>query len=268
MKPNFTMGSFVWWIGRVEDIMDPMQIGRLKVKIYGYYDDIDKDKLPWASVVGPIQSSSFEENGYSPTGCRVGSTVMGFFMDGDDAQVPVVTGTLYGVNDLFPGAVEKKNGKYHKDKKKQWGAGPYKHPGTKFAAKYPDNHTISGHSGTQVEMDNTAGEERIAFQHPKGHWIEMNKDEIIIHSDKDWYLGVKKDQTTIIKQNSDKYVGKNLTLIVDGDVNIKVKGNWTQEVKGNYELKIGGSRNIKVGSSTTEKSSGNHDIKASVINLN
>lgn len=268
MKPNYTMGDFVWFIGEVVDIMDPLMIGRLKVKVRGYYEDIDDSKLPWAAVVGPIQSSSYDEDGYSPTGCRKGSTVVGFFMDGHLAQVPVVTGTLYGIDDLHPASVEKENGKKKKTKKKQWGAGPYKHPKSAFAAKYPDNHTIAGHSGTLFEMDNTKGQERIAWEEPKGSWFEANKNENIHHVEGDNYRGVTKNETIIIKQNKDCYVGQNLTIIVDGNVDIKVKGNYTAQIDGDYSLKIGGTRTIEVGGTTTENSGGNHVITAPEIHLN
>ena len=32
-------GNFVWWQGVVEDIMDPLMIGRCKVRILGYHTD-------------------------------------------------------------------------------------------------------------------------------------------------------------------------------------------------------------------------------------
>ena len=90
--------DFVWWTGVVEDVEnDPLQIGRVRVRIYGHYDDdIAVEELPWASPVMPISSASIGGIGQSPTGVMVGSWVMGFFRDSHGGQDPIIWGTLPG----------------------------------------------------------------------------------------------------------------------------------------------------------------------------
>ena len=37
MKTNIKAPKMVWWTGIVEDIIDPAQAGRVKVRIFGYH---------------------------------------------------------------------------------------------------------------------------------------------------------------------------------------------------------------------------------------
>jgi hypothetical protein len=36
------------WIGEVVDIEDPQKVGRIRVKVYGKFDDLEKESIPWA----------------------------------------------------------------------------------------------------------------------------------------------------------------------------------------------------------------------------
>ena len=91
--------SFKWWIGVVEDRVDPAMLGRCKVRIIGYHTE-DKNELPtanlpWAVPVMPATSPSLSGVGETPSFVQ-GTTVLGFFSDGDDEQIPVIMGTLPG----------------------------------------------------------------------------------------------------------------------------------------------------------------------------
>ena len=92
--------TFVWWTGVVEDVEDPLKVGRVRVRIFGHHSedktDIPTDKLPWASPIMPISSASIGGIGTSPTGVTKKSWVMGFFRDGYNAQDPIVWGTVPG----------------------------------------------------------------------------------------------------------------------------------------------------------------------------
>ena len=96
--------GFVWFYGVVEDRHDPLFLGRVRVRCIGWHTDdktpgsgIPTDDLPWADVINPITSASMSGIGRSPTGMVPGTHVFGFFRDGNDAQEPVVLGTLGGV---------------------------------------------------------------------------------------------------------------------------------------------------------------------------
>lgn len=91
--------SFKWWIGIVEDRVDPAMLGRCRVRIIGYHTE-DKNELPtanlpWAVPAMPATSPSLSGVGETPSFVQ-GTTVLGFFSDGDDEQIPVIMGTLPG----------------------------------------------------------------------------------------------------------------------------------------------------------------------------
>ena len=52
MRNLLSDNGFVWFLGVVEDRNDPIQLGRVRVRCFGFHTD-DKDKiptnmLPWA----------------------------------------------------------------------------------------------------------------------------------------------------------------------------------------------------------------------------
>ena len=75
--------QFVWWQGVVEDVHDPMKIGRVRVRVVGYHnpnkEDLPTNDLPWALPIMPITSASITGIGSSCTGLVPGSVVIGFF---------------------------------------------------------------------------------------------------------------------------------------------------------------------------------------------
>ena len=94
--------GFVWWFGVIEDRNDPLALGRVRARVYGYHT-ADKTKLPtvdlpWAVCVQPTTSASAGGIGMSPTGPIEGSWVFGFWRDPDFMQEPMVIGTIPGIN--------------------------------------------------------------------------------------------------------------------------------------------------------------------------
>lgn len=92
------------WTGVVEDRNDPEKLGRCKVRIFGYHTEdtnfLSTDELPWAIPVQPITSAATSGIGNSPLGLVPGSWVVGFFLDGKDAQQPVILGSIAGKPEL------------------------------------------------------------------------------------------------------------------------------------------------------------------------
>ena len=82
-------GGFIWWVGFVEDRMDPLKLGRLKIRCVGWDADnkmqLPTDALPWAQVAFPV-------NNVNPYACKEGDMVLGFFADGEAAQQRIVFG--------------------------------------------------------------------------------------------------------------------------------------------------------------------------------
>ena len=107
-------GGFHWWIGQIADdstwrdnisaskVPSVNQIPgwgyRYKVRIIGYHDreeaTIPSDQLPWAQVMYPITGGGGQAKAGQTPNLRQGMFVFGFFLDGADAQNPVIMGVL------------------------------------------------------------------------------------------------------------------------------------------------------------------------------
>lgn len=93
------------WTGVVEDrVNDPLQLGRVKVRIFGIHSPLKvisetegstTDSLLWCHVMMPANSASISGVGDSPTGLVEGSHVVGFFRD-KMCQSGVVLGSIGG----------------------------------------------------------------------------------------------------------------------------------------------------------------------------
>lgn len=90
MATNF-FGNFVWWTGIVRNRVDPLGLGRAQVRIMGYHDGLEDSDLPWTHPMYPVNGS------YSFSSPKVDDWVVGFFLDRENAQVPVMMGILPGL---------------------------------------------------------------------------------------------------------------------------------------------------------------------------
>lgn len=113
-NPGFLGASFNWWIGQIADDstwrdnqlagkfeskdMIPGWGKRYKVRIIGLHDkeeaSIPSDQLPWAQVMYPTTAGGGQGNSGQTANLRQGMFVFGFFLDGQDQQVPVIMGIL------------------------------------------------------------------------------------------------------------------------------------------------------------------------------
>lgn len=88
--------SFSWWVGKVTNVKDPDQSGRVQVRVFGRHDDeeaIPDSSLPWALPLQPITSAAFGKVGTAPLGLLRGSKVIGFWADADQ-QLPIIMGSF------------------------------------------------------------------------------------------------------------------------------------------------------------------------------
>ena len=111
---GFLGNNFQWWIGQIADDSgwrDNILPGkfeskdsipgwgrRYKVRIMGIHDKeeetIPSDQLPWANVMYPITAGGGQSGASQTPALRQGNFVFGFFLDGQDQQVPVIMGIL------------------------------------------------------------------------------------------------------------------------------------------------------------------------------
>jgi len=241
--------EFVWWKGKVEDLTDPLEMGRVKVRILGYHSDdtsqIPTSDLPFAYPAMPINSRPSD----SPIGPAVGTWVMGFFADGKNAQQPIMTHIIDSgyktANDPTPpenspswgGKREISTGEvntnrlsrgetdstYISDHTPKTGiavAGKmnkrYSEPSL-TSGEYPYNKVEESQSGHVFEVDDTPNKEKLTRIHKDGTM------EVITGSHR--LVKVKGDDYELIVDGKSKhlYAEGNVNVTADGDVNIKGK---------------------------------------------
>ena len=94
------LNGFIWFVGVVEDRLDPTYTGRLRVRALGHHTSnkelLPTADLPWASILLPVTSAGITGLGQTPSGLVEGSWVLGYFRDGETRQEPVILGSLPG----------------------------------------------------------------------------------------------------------------------------------------------------------------------------
>ena len=266
MQNFMGMDGFIWFTGVVEDRDDPSKLGRVRVRCIGYHTE-DKTKiptadLPWAHVMHPVTDPSMNGMGQTPSFMVEGTWVVGFFMDAEDKQQPVIIGTLPGVPDESPntskgfydptGTYPKSDflnesdvnrlaradgiGDVHKMiSAKENFAESFKKIETaqsdNFALPfdnsllntiYPYNHVYESESGHVKEFDDTYNEERIGEYHRRGTYYEITAGG---------------DKIVHVKGSNYEFVAGSTYINVKGDVNLTVDGNFETLVKGNYNIR-------------------------------
>lgn len=104
--------GFRWWIGQIPPIKSHKEQpngqgwgNRLKVRILGYHPyseaELSNDDLPWAQILLSPTAGSGASNYATNPKIRPGDTVFGFFLDGDNGQLPVIIG-CFGRTDQVP----------------------------------------------------------------------------------------------------------------------------------------------------------------------
>jgi Gp5 N-terminal OB domain len=284
-KKNFIgLEGFIWWLGVVEDRQDPEQLGRVRVRCFGWHTEdknkIPTDALPWAHPMMPVNNPA----AYTP---KEGDMVMGFFMDGENAQNPVIMGVLPGKPvkkpDYAKGFADPRKSF---DVKKPGASGEayplknyIKEPTlTRLSRNKPDDTVIATRKKNKKSGIKSAGgvtwsEPNPAFA-PKypynnaletesGHAFELddtpNQERVHLAHRKGSFFEIDKDGSKV-----EKVVKDNYTLIM-GDDFIYVKGKAAITVDGNFNLKTS-TINIEA-AAINMAASGDIKIKGKNVNI-
>jgi hypothetical protein len=176
--------------------------------VHGNDVETPKNTLPWAIILMPGFSASLNQVGVSATGIQLKSTVVGFFMDGNEAAMPVIFGVMPGKNDLPKLAAGQNT--INKEL-----LGP--EPASAFKANYPYNKVTQTESGHVMEVDDTPNFERHHTFHKSGTYSEVD------------YTGRRVNK---VVGDDFEIVQKDQTIYVKGNVKIKVIGDYTLDVDG------------------------------------
>jgi hypothetical protein len=281
--------GFTWFVGVIEDRNDPVKLGRLRVRCFGWHTEdkgqIPTDKLPWALPMNSINSAQTNNIGISPTGLVEGAWVIGFFLDGDLAQEPVVMGTLatipselantqegfYDPNGKYPEVIDEPDvnrlSRNDSDKphdvlaSKESGrttnvtmanGGVWSEPTSAYNATYPYNHVKETESGHIKEFDDTADNERIHEYHKSGTFYEVQPDGTkVTRVVGENYMIVAKGNDVNIKGNCNLTIDQNCTTYIKGDWDILVGGNKTETVQGTVTEEYAKTQNTTAGGDIT-----------------
>ena len=206
-NPGFLGGSFLWWIGQIVDDStwrDNINPGkyedrtsipgwgrRYKVRIIGLHDQgettIPSDQLPWAQVMYPVTAGGGQTGAMDSTKLRQGNMVFGFFLDGQERQVPIIMGVLGNnsqtilaqknstvadtVTDTQPGILAKSG--YSEGSSPKSGTAREVPPDDDLSLEQPAEGTVSNESADGIQQTTAADsrrqakcEEKIALMKP------------------------------------------------------------------------------------------------------
>lgn len=281
--------TFKWFIGVVEDREDPLKMGRVKVRALNVHGQ-DKvltptDHLPWALIVNSPLSAGIKEVGMSPTGLMVGSTVVGFFADGELCQIPMVLGTIAGIPDNQQDQHEVSQLAREKNNVEKALMGM--EPNSAYNSKYPYNKTFTTESGHVIEIDDSPGAERIHIFHKEGTYIEIdNEGTRVDKTVGDQYRIMVGSEYVQVKGNVNVIVEENASFTVLGDATMSIRGKTTAYMldgtdvfasgevnvvnpNGNISINAQGDINMTAGGTINLESQGNMALRSqSRIDLN
>lgn len=102
VNPHFAgRDGFKWFVGIVANTSPNRQDNgygyRAQVRIIGHHPGriIKDEDLPWAHILVPLNMGSGAGGAGVSNNIRGSEVVIGFFADGDDAQQPIIIGSLY-----------------------------------------------------------------------------------------------------------------------------------------------------------------------------
>ena len=305
LKSDFLGFNMLGFFGVVEDRDDPLKLARVRVRAYRWHTDnleyVPTEALPWAHVMQPGNSAMNSGVGLPATGLLEGTLVFGFFLDGDKAQRPMVLGSLPGIPQSGPDTelgFNDPDGRYpsivgepdisrlarnesitqtiisDKSARQRTGIGiannvtTWSQPDFAYNARYPYNHVWQTESGHIIEMDDSAGSERIHIYHKSGTFVEIDvngtKVEQVIGdnyeiNERSKYLYINGFNNVFINGDCNIKVANNYNLDVDGNMNVKVGGDYDIEIAGNKNINAGESLQIKA-NEVIQKSTFDYDI--------
>jgi len=270
---SFVGGHFLWFTGVIEDVNDPEEMGRYRVRCFGYHSenkgDIPTKDLPWANVMMPVTSASTSGIGQSATGLVQGSWVIGFFRDGRNVQDPVIMGSIpsmfesrpeYSQGFSDPDRVYPLEDSLKKPDTPQPARKDYKDSAV-YKSKQSSRNTVSTISTADAEswsLQDPASNivpiypDNHVYQSESGHVVEFDdtsgKERISVFHKSGSYdeVNAAGDRSVVIIGDSYEVVIKNKNIYIKGNLNLNVDGNMNTKVSENYTLDVGKEMKVTV----------------------
>ena len=100
---DYAPAESIWFVGKVISNTDPLKLGRVQIRVMGMHTDdlsmIPTTDLPWAQVLTTDGGTSGVGHfiSYQP-----GAFVIGIFLDGRSAQIPLIIGSTPTIQEPTP----------------------------------------------------------------------------------------------------------------------------------------------------------------------
>ena len=286
----------LFFIGVIENNVDPRLEGRVQVRAFGVHGtnkEIPRESLPWAVV----SQGNYDANNIP----RVNAWVFGVFLDGRDAQTPMVLGLI---PTQFADPID--------PDKTGWGWIPDKDGELLARGSDPENfgqpqqsrllrgediqqtHVLQHEAGRTLNVKTAAGdtwdEPGSAFntQYPHNkvietayHSIELDDtpggERITIFHKSGSYVQIDSRGTVTEKSIGDKFevidrkqhvvVSGSSTVTINGNSYVYVKGNKIEEIEGDLQTKVHGNHLLSVGGQSTINASEQVQVRAADIRI-
>ena len=295
--------GFYHFYGVVENRKDPLRRGRVQVRIFGDHTEdlaeLPTDALAWAQIVLPVTSTPNSSHNLWD-----GTLVTGYYADGIEKQVPIITGQLAKNGET---TIDAPGVKTHgfidqrevKDCSTSDGStcasvgintSPVANPDmynqsimkkTRNATK----HKINGAKEFDYEEPSDSYKSQYPFNRASetesGHIIEYDdtpgNERINISHRTGSYVEMLKDGSVVYKTVADTHniTNGNSVNSTSGSSSNNVSGVSINQVGGNYILNVAGDANITVGGNVTQSVGGSYsgsfggsyNVTAGTINM-
>lgn len=208
------------WLGEVVDIEDPQKIGRIKVKVYGKFDQLKTEDIPWAYPANNYVGGSKTGGGFFSVP-KVGSIV----------SIKFDMGNIYHPEYYFEQKISDELKKF---------------VGEDLASDYPKN---DGTATTHVLLFDSSEDKnsvKIYFSTSKGLMLDFQKSSINIKPDKSIEIQTASGDSKI-------------QILDDGTLNITQKkdviikcDNAKITAESSIHLDCSKEASVKLGSSVTD----------------
>ena len=298
MESGVGLQNPLFFIGVIENNVDPRKEGRVQVRAFGIHGtnkQVPRDELPWALVM---------QGDYNPNNVpKVNSWVFGVFLDGRDAQEPMVMGlipTQYATiidpvkngwgfipdkdgNETAHGSAPQDvmqpqqsrylRGEYIQetpvltqemgrtvDVKVGGTEETWDQPAAAFNTQYPHNRVweTAHHS---IELDDTPGGERVTVRHKSGSFIEIDSRGTTTNKT----VG---DNFDIMDRKQHVVVGGMSTITVMGNSYVYVRGNKIEEIEGDLTTLVHGNHMISVGGQSVHQAGEQVAVRGADVRVN
>ena len=218
------------YFGVVENVKDPLNSGRVQVRVYPFYKDFATKDLPWAYVERSTDLGQTRGRGLNQHNLIEGSQVTVEFLD-DQMQQPIVRGVVPRESD-FENLQS-------------------------FVV-----HTIKFLNGSEITVDETPGAEYVKVIDPNRNFILMSTTGITIHVG-DAAKKIQIEGAGIVNVTA----GGDLNVSTSANATVKSSGNLSVSTSGNTTISTEGDTKITTSGNTDIKSSGQTTVEGSKLNL-